>query len=93
MTSEDRCARCGHPRWHHIDFHGKPRSCCSKDRGEQCRGFVEPMPDTWRRRADELAQLVADILKHECAVFPSNDIIRRALAAGVVIPKHMERYI
>jgi len=93
MTSDDLCARCGHERWHHLGFRGEPRACAAKEVGQQCQAFVEPTPDFHLRRADELALLVETMLSHECAQFPSTGIIRRALAAGVAIPKHLERYL
>jgi hypothetical protein len=44
VRDDDRCDRCDHERWAHLDFHRKPRSCAAEDAGEQCVGFVEPQP-------------------------------------------------
>lgn len=42
VRDDDRCDRCGHERFYHHDFHGKPIACAAEDVGEQCMEFVEP---------------------------------------------------
>lgn len=93
MNPDDVCAGCGHERYFHWNFQHQPVPCQAKDLGEQCHGFVEPAPDAHRRRADQLTRLVEEMLAHECAQFPSAELLRKAMAAGVAIPKHLERYL
>ncbi len=45
MTIDDLCGRCGHERFYHLDYNRSSIPCSAKDRGEQCHGFMEQVPD------------------------------------------------